>query len=220
MSNMIISKSDSDSILAHFRSGVLKSFQKDEIILRGDIEPSGVYLIRSGYIKAYSISQLGQENLLLIQGEDEIMPLPWALDGPQKLGIFYEAMTEVTILSTSKIDLRSAMGSNSWLTEQILRQLVNTFTVYAQRIQNLGFRIPRERVIACLLDLATRFGRKVSNGTVIDAPVTHQDIGDSINLARETVSRTMLQLSNEGLTSKIGNLIVIKDEFKLQLELG
>ena len=220
MGKMVLSKSDSESIQAHFESGELKRFKKDEIIIQGYGEPKGVYLIKSGFIKAYSVSQLGQENLLLIQGPGEILPMPWALDGQQKLGIFYEAMSDVTVMSSSKINLRSAMGSNSWLTEQILRQLVNAFTVYAQRIQNLGYRVPRERVIACLLDLATRFGEKTDFTTTILAPVTHQDIADSINLTRETTSRAIEKLIKDKLISQENHLFIINDEQKLHAELS
>lgn len=220
MGNMTLNRGDSESITAHFSSGVLKHFLKDEIIVQGDEEPEGVYLVQEGYVKAYSISQKGQQNLLLIHGAKEIMPLPWALDGPQKLGIFYEAMSKVTVLRTSKDDLRSAMGVNAWLTEQILRQLVNTFTVYAQRIQSLGYRLPRERVIACILDLSTRFGQRTADGIVIRAPITHQDIADSINVSRETASRALEQLFQEKLLDQEKHLFVIKKEQKLQAELS
>lgn len=219
MSNMILSNSDSESVIAYFNNGTLKHFPKGEIIVQGNEEPLGVYLIKEGFVKAYSVSQLGQENLLLVQGANEIMPLPWALDGTQKLGIFYEAISDITVLSTSKDGLRDAMGNNAWLTEQILRQLVNAFTVYAQRIQSLGFRLPRERVISCLLDLATRFGYKDGTDIVIGAPITHQDIADSINMTRETASRAIEQLSKDGLLAQKNHLFVIKNEQKLQAEL-
>lgn len=217
---MNLNRGDSESIKAHFSEGVLKHFLKDEIVVQGDEEPEGVYLVQSGYVKAYSISQKGQQNLLLIHGANEIMPLPWALDGPQKLGIFYEAMSKVSVLRTSKDDLRAAMGTNSWLTEQILRQLVNTFTVYAQRIQSLGYRLPRERVIACLLDLNTRFGEREGDYVVIKAPITHQDIADSVNISRETASRVLELLSKEELITQKDHLFIIKNEHKLQAELS
>lgn len=217
---MTLSKDDNESIDSYFREGVTKKFSKGEILVQGDMEPTGVYLIKDGYVKAYSISQLGQQNLLLIHGKNEIMPLPWALDGPQKIGIFYEAMSDVSVLSISKDNLRLAMGRNPWLTEQILSQLVNAFTVYAQRVQNLGFRLPRERVIACLLDLATRFGKADNHSIVINIPITHQDIADSINMTRETASRALGLLFEEKLVSQNEHTFVIRDEAKLQAELG
>jgi CRP-like cAMP-binding protein len=148
------------------------------------------------------------------------MPLPWALDGPQKVGIYYEAISPVATLRTSKDYLRSSMGKNPWLSEQILRQLVNTFTIYAQRIQNLGYRLPRQRAIACLLDLATRFGQKDGHTIVISAPITHQDVADSTNMTRETASRALEGLAEDGFVVQKDHAFVIIDERKMQKELG
>ena len=217
---MTLNRLASESIDAHFDEGTTKRYLKNEIIVQGNEEPSGVFFILEGFIKAYSISQLGQQNLLLIQGKHEILPLPWALDGPQKVGIFYEAMSDVTVKRTSKAALRAAMGSDPWLTEQILRQLVDAFTVYAQRIQSLGFRLPRERIIACLLDLSTRFGQIDAEHITIKAPITHQDIADSTNMTRETASRTIELLVKEKFIFKDGNYFRIDDEDKLQAVLG
>lgn len=219
MANMTLNSRANESIEAYFSEGTSKRYIKNEVIIQGDETPTGVFFILEGYVKAYSISQMGQQNLLLIQGEHEILPLPWALDGPQKIGIFYEAMCDVVVKRNSKAHLRSSMGSNPWLTEQILRQLVDAFTIYAQRIQNLGFRLPRERVIACLLDLSARFGQKMSSNTVIKAPITHQDIADSTNMTRETASRTIEQLIKDKLLHQKNHLFVINDEKVLQAEL-
>ena len=207
-------------ITNHFSGGILKQFSKNEVLIQGDEEPEGVYLIKTGYVKAYTISRTGQINLLLIHGADEIMPLPWALDGAQKLGVYYEAMSDVTIISSSKDDLRKAMASNSWLTEQIMRQLVSTFTVYAQRISSLEYRLPRERVIARLLDLADRFGKPVSEGIVIQAPITHQDIADSINMTRETASRALEQLFHDKYVAQKKHLFMILQAEKMLEELS
>jgi CRP-like cAMP-binding protein len=84
VSNMTISKSHSESIVSHFSEGSLENFSKNDILVQGNEAPTSVFFIQSGYVKAYSISQAGQQNLLLIHGAHEIMPLPWALDGPQK----------------------------------------------------------------------------------------------------------------------------------------
>jgi len=211
---------NNESITAHFMGGRPESFSKGEVIVQGDEQPAGVYFIQSGYAKAYSISSLGQHNLLLIHGANEIMPLPWALDGPQKVGIFYEAMSSLKVLRASKESLRTAMGSEPWLAEQMLRQLVNTFTVYAQRIENLGYRSPRERVIACLLGLADRFGREHTTGITIEAPITHQDVADSINMNRETASRVIEGLAKDGLVSQKDHLFVITSREALRTALS
>ncbi len=181
-------KMKDESIVAHFSDGVLLRFSREETIINGvDDEPEGVYLIKEGFVKACSVSQDGHANLLLVHATGEFIPLPWALDGAHTTGLFYEAMTDVTVLRTSKDSLRSAMGNNTWLSQEVLRQAVDIITVYTQRIQTLEFRSARGRIIAELLNLAERFGRPNGTKVLIDAPVTHQDIADSINMSRETL---------------------------------
>lgn len=205
-----------ESIAAHFSDGLLQYFKKDETIIDDTDEPKGVYLIKKGFVKAYSISHSGHNNLLLIHEVNEFIPLPWALDGAHTTGLYYAAMTDVTVLRASKDKLRSAMGNNSWLSQEILRQAVNILTVYTQRIQALEFRSARGRIIAELLYLAKRFGKQGGKKVLIDAPITHQDLADSINMSRETASRALEVLFKEGLVDQINHMFRVLDVSRLK----
>ncbi len=200
-----------DSITAHFSDGVVMNFSKGETIVSGIGQPEGVYLINNGFIKAYSVSHKGDGNLLLVHEAGEFIPLPWALDGAHTSGLFYEAMTNVTVIRSSKDELRTAMGKNAWLSQEILKQAVNIITVYTQRIQVLEYRTVRGRIIGQLLYLAERFGKNTHAGIIIDVPITHQDIADSINMNRETASRALELLFKEGLVGQQDHLFVVLD---------
>ncbi len=213
-------KSSDESIIAHFSDGLLMNFSNGETIINGLGEPDGVYLIKKGFVKAFSVSKIGHINLLLVHEVDEFIPLPWALDGAHTTGLFYEAMTDVTILRSSKDKLRAAMGNNSWLSQEILKQAVDIITIYTQRIQTLEYRTARERVIAELLNLAERFGDGHGKEIIINAPITHQDIADSINMTRETASRALELLFSEGLIGQKDHLFSVLDLAKLQEALG
>ena len=209
-----------ESIIAHFSDGKLMHFLRKETIINGLDEPAGVYLIKEGFVKAYSVSKMGHGNLLLIHEAGEFIPLPWALDGAHTTGLFYEAMTDVTILRASKDRLRMAMGHNAWLSQEIMKQAVNIITVYTQRIQTLEFRSARGRIIAELLNLAERFGEGHGKEVLINAPITHQDIADSINMTRETATRALVLLSEEGLLGQKDHLFTVLDLPKLQAALS
>lgn len=211
---------EDDSIVAHFSDGLLIHFKKDEVIIQGDEEPEGIYLIKSGFVKAYSISHEGHNNLLLIHKTGEFMPLPWALDGGHTTGMFYCAMTDVDVLRANKNKLRSAMGNNAWLSSEILAQTVNIISVYTQRIQTLEYRSARERIISELIYLSARFGERHGKEMIIRAPITHQDIADSINMSRETASRALEMLSQNGLVGQKDHLFTVNDIHQLQSELG
>jgi CRP/FNR family transcriptional regulator len=209
-----------ESIVAHFSDGVLMKFSSGETIINGLYEPEGIYLIKEGFVKAYSVSQDGHVNLLLIHKADEFIPLPWALDGAHTTGLFYEAMTDVTVLRASKNNLRTAMGNNTWLSQEILKQAVNIITVYTHRIQTLEFRSARGRVIAELIHLSERFGVPHGKQVLIDAPITHQDIADSINMTRESASRALELLFEEGLLGQDDHLFTVLDLPKLHTALS
>ncbi len=204
------------SIVSHFSDGFVMHFKRDETIISGFDEPQGVYLIKKGFVKACSVSQSGHGNLLLIHGEGEFVPLPWALNGYYATGLSYVAMSDVSVLRSSKHELRKALGNNTWLTNEILNQAVNIIAVYTQRIQTLEFRSARGRIIAELLYLGERFGKPVDSGVLIDAPITHQDIADSININRETASPSLEQLFEEGLMGQKEHYFTIPDVRKLQ----
>lgn len=208
-----------ESIIAHFSDGKLMHFTSEETIINGIEDPEGIYLIKKGFVKAYSVSRAGHGNLLLIHQADEFIPLPWALDGAHTTGLYYEAMTDVTVLRASKDKLRDAMGKNTWLSQEILKQAVNIITVYTQRIQALEFRSARGKIIAELLALSERFGEKHGKEVLINAPITHQDIADSINMTRETASRELEQLFEEGLMGQKDHLFTVLDLPKLQAAL-
>ena len=220
LQDLPVGKIKDESIIAHFSDGLLMKFATGETIINGIDEPEGVYLIKKGFVKAYSLSKLGHVNLLLIHEAGEFVPLPWALDGPHTTGLYYEAMSDVTVLRASKEKLRGAMGNNTWLSQEMLKQAVNILTVYTQRIQTLEFRTARGRIIAELLYLAERFGKQSGTVILIDAPITHQDIADSINMTRETASRALELLFEEGLVGQRDHLFAILNLPKLQASLS
>lgn len=213
-------KVESESIAAHFSDGLLMHFVKEETIISGRDEPEGVYLIKDGFVKAYSVSKDGNANLLLVHEAGEFIPLPWALDGAHTTGLYYEAMSDVTVLRASKDKLRSAMGNNTWLSQEVLKQAVNIIAIYSNRIQTLEFRSARGRVISELLNYAERFGKLTGNKVTINAPITQQDIADSINMARETANIALGSLFEEGLVGQEEHLFVILDLPALQAALS
>ena len=176
LAGMPVKRIIDENIIAYFNSGILLHFDNGQTIINGIDEPAGVFLIKTGFVKAFSISHDGHVNLLLIHQVGDFIPLPWALDGAHTTGLYYEAIQGVDVIKASKNKLRTALGNNTWLSQEIMRQTVNIVTVYTQRIQTLEFRSARGRMISELLNLSERFGEKIDQQILINAPITHQDI--------------------------------------------
>ncbi|MBC7459251.1 Crp/Fnr family transcriptional regulator [Candidatus Saccharibacteria bacterium] len=213
-------KAKDESLETYFNDGRTIKYAKGETIIDGLDEPDGVYIIKQGFVKAYTLTKSGQENLLLVHDTGEFIPLLWALDGTHTEGLYYVAMSDVTVLKTTKEKLRSAMSDDKWLSQEILKQSVHIITIYSQRITALQYRTARERIIAELLNLAEMFGKTSGKKVLIDVPITHQDIANSINMTRETASRAFGLLFEEELLSQDEHFFTIVDISKLEKELG
>jgi CRP-like cAMP-binding protein len=213
---MPMKRTKDKSIVSYFSDGLTMQFSAGETIINSFNEPSGVYLIKVGFVKAFSVSLAGNGNLLLIHEVGDFIPLPWALNGANVTGLSYEAMSDVTVIRVSKDKLRDAMGNNQWLSQEILTQTVNVIALYTHRIQTLEFRSARGRIIAELIHLTERFGVSRGFEILIDAPITHQDIADSINMSRETASRALELLFKEGLLGQKDHLFIVLDLPKLR----
>lgn len=203
----------SSSLDSFFRTGQNKRFFAGEVILSGE-EPTGVFYIQSGFVKVYSISDSGDKYVHIIYRPGEIFPLIWALRDVLRR-VFYEAASDISVLQVSKSDFLAYLKNNSEVIREVLDQTVEQFSVYADRLDNLQYRSAHERLVYRLLFLASRFGVKRGNKTIIKAPITHESVAESINLARETVSREIELLEKKHLIGREGGNIVIYDVKKL-----
>jgi len=70
-----------------------------------------------------------------------------------------------------------------------------------------------------LIYLAERFGEAKGKEIAINVTITHHDLADSINMSRETASRSLELLFEEGLLSQDDHTFVIRDPARLQASL-
>lgn len=196
-----------------FAKGRQKQYSAGELMATGEA-PTAVFYILSGFVKVYSISDTGDRYVHLLYKRGEIFPLIWALRDIKRR-VYYEAASSVKALTVPKSDFLEFLKPEKQITYELLDQLVDQFRVYADRLDNLQYKSAHERVIYRLLFLAGRFGMKVDGGVIINAPVTHELIAESVNLTRETVSREIEKLAKQGLVARNGGSILLKDVEKL-----
>ena len=95
----------------------------------------------------------------------------------------------------SRAEFERCIGENPALAIKLisaLTQRVRALTVVVKELALLGVH---ERVVNALLKLARRKGGKL----VVEPRLTHQEIADMVGASREMVSRTMKNLTGDGL---------------------
>lgn len=212
---MLASERQVAALVKLFKGGTKLTYRKGEFIIRPGEAPSAVFYIEEGLVKAYNISKYGEENLLIIRKDHEIFPLIWAITG-QERDIIYQAMVPSTVWRLSPQTYLSFLHNHPAALPPLLDMVTEMYRIHSERLLNLEYRTVRERLISFLLTMANRFGSESDEGTIIEAPLRHQDIASSINASRETASREIAALERKGLIkSKNGN-IILKDIDALQ----
>jgi CRP/FNR family cyclic AMP-dependent transcriptional regulator len=212
---MLATIQQTEELLEIFRrQGSRYTYKKGEFIIRPGEVPSGVFYIESGLVKAYDITKYGEENLLIIRREGEVFPLIWAITG-QERQVIYEAIAPATVWEITRASFIDHITAHPEALAPLLDMTLEMYRIHSERILNLEYRSVRERLISFLITMSHRFGKKTTDGLLINVPLRHQDIASSINASRETTTRELAALERKELLSTSQSLIPLKDLNKL-----
>ena len=73
-----------------------RDYKKGEILIRADDDPQGIFCLREGYIRQYTISKTGTELTLHILQPISFFPMVWAINGTPNV-YYFEALTPVVV---------------------------------------------------------------------------------------------------------------------------
>ncbi|MET1033562.1 MAG: Crp/Fnr family transcriptional regulator [Candidatus Saccharimonadales bacterium] len=198
---MLTTKSQHNALVNLFHQGTRLTYKKGEFVIRPGEIPSGIFYIVKGLVKAYDITKYGEENLLIIRKENEVLGLTWAITG-QSRNIIYSTLAPTELLQINREQFTTFLSSNPEAAMPLIDMLVDMYRMHSDRILTLEYRSVRERLISFLLTTAKRFGEETGNEVVLMVPLKHQDIASSISATRETTSRELATLERQGLISR------------------
>lgn len=216
---MLTTKSQHNALVNLFHQGTKLTYKKGEFVIRPGETPSGIFYVAAGLVKAYDITKYGEENLLIIRKEGEVLGLTWAITGENR-NIIYSTLAPTELFQISREQFVTFLNDNPEAALPLVDMLVDMYRLHSERILTLEYRSVRERLISFLLSTAKRFGEHgehESNTVVLNVPLRHQDIASSISATRETASRELAILERQGLISRDKqSIITLSDIEKLR----
>jgi CRP/FNR family transcriptional regulator, cyclic AMP receptor protein len=202
-----------------FSHGKKIVYKKGEVILRPDDIPQGIYFIQEGYAKEYFITEFGNEHLFALYKAKEIFPIKWTF-GNIRQDTFLQAVINTTVYRVSKQELLAYLKQDRQAVLEINKCMLSFFDLYISRINTLEYTHASFRLVSYLIFLVDRFGKLDSNSCTLNIPITHQDIANSTNITRETVSREFHNLEKKGLATYKNRMIIIHNFDMLKKELA
>jgi CRP/FNR family transcriptional regulator len=190
-----------------------RAVQRNKHVFEDGQKFTSLYAVRSGAIKAYSVDQNGEEQVIgfYLPGElfgldaihnDAYVSSAKALETSAVCELPY---TQVTELSAKIHNLQAHMYKT-------LSKEINTDQQFHRLLSK---KTAEERISTFLQNLSERYQRRKLSPTSFRLPMSRTDIGNYLGLAVETVSRVFTRLQQNGILKVDGKELQILDLGKL-----
>lgn len=174
--------------------GVLRSFQKDEMIVKMGQKLIHSYLIMQGSVKVCRESENGSEFLVAFLKTGESFAMTICEDNPpetkKSLVTLYAVKTTYVLCLPLYYKDMLAKKFDSWY-NYMLSTSIMYYGFYLKVIDNIAFKNLDRRIEFFLEGLSI-----TTNSKYIHA--THKEIANSLNCSREAVSRQLKAMQESG----------------------
>lgn len=190
---------------------ISKTYKKGQIVFfEGDVSDK-LYVIKKGKIKVFKYTKEGKEQILYILSEgDFIGDLSLLKKGEFKFNA--EALEDISMCILTKDDFDIILRKNPEIALQILQIVHDRIVKLEGLIQGLSTKDIEARVAGLLLSFINDFGVPTDDGVELELPLSREDMANYIGVTRETISRKLSSLQEEGIIDLVGNKkIIIKN---------
>jgi CRP-like cAMP-binding protein len=180
--------------------GTFKTISKGgNVLFQGEI-PRSVMMVRSGIVRAYTITSTGEERTVSLHGDGDLLPLTWVLGSTNNSLFYYEAVTDCRIFQVPKPAFTAFLTAKPERTASLLSQTATIYTSLLLRITGLEQSRAIEKIGFTLYYLLFTRGKEISPGLYkIDVRLSHALFGSLVGLTRESTAKNMKQLRDKGI---------------------
>jgi CRP/FNR family transcriptional regulator len=195
---------------------IKRQYKKGQVIFfEGDISDR-LYIINRGKVKVYTYNKEGREQILYILSDGDFIGDLSLLKRGQ-LQFNAEAIEDVDICILTKQDFDNMVTRNPQITLKMLEVVHDRIISLERLVQTLSTKDVDARIAGLLLSFSKDFGESADSGIKINLPLSREEMANYIGVTRETISRKLTSMQDEGLIELVGNrVILILDIEKLE----
>jgi CRP/FNR family transcriptional regulator len=193
-----------DELLA---GAATRRYEKGETLFLEGEHCKGLFLVQSGVIKIYKLSESGKEQILtLARSGDSVAELPLFDDGPYPASA--SAMEDSTLLFIPAATFNELLLKRPQLCRSIITALAQRLRKLVGLVEDLSLRHVRERLARLLIE-------ESGGKRVFRLAYTNEELAARLGSVRDVVSRTLSALQADGLIRLEGRRVEILDPREL-----
>ncbi|MBX2956208.1 MAG: Crp/Fnr family transcriptional regulator [Cyclobacteriaceae bacterium] len=205
-----ISQKDYDTIVS---SGVTHVYRKGEVIFREGGIPTGIFYINKGWVKKYTLTHKGAEQIFYICGEGEILGYH-ALLGENLYPDSAATIADSEIAFIPKEAFLKVIHHSVLLSNRLLKALGKEFTLSISSMTHLATKTVKERLAINLLILDEKYKAvgKVDRPEIV---MSRTDFASLVGTAKETLVRLLQEFAQAGMIEKTSQSVKVISRKKL-----
>jgi len=195
---------DLEEIASHL---IERRFPRNATVMEEGLTGDYMYLIGEGRVKVTKLSEDGREKILEMLGEGAFVGEMALLDqGPRSATV--KTLVPSVLLALSRHDFLALLRNNSDLALHVIQELTRRLRETDEQASSLSFLRVKDRTKGLLRRLA-----EAPEGERRRTPtLTHQQIADMIGTSRETVTRVVKELKQDGWLAQEGKQYLVPAE--------
>jgi CRP-like cAMP-binding protein len=188
-----------------------RQFAKREVVLQKGGAGDSLLFLLSGQLQVIDVTEDGRAiGLRMLQPGDFLGEIAVINDSTRSASVV--AMTEVLVAFLPAATAMHLFSHSPSVAKHMLRHLAQKIQRDSEFRALLSINNTSRRIYTFLVLMQ----KKNPDGTVVENLPTHQDIANMINTSRETVTRALLTLVQQGIVQKEPHRLIIKNPDALQ----
>lgn len=183
--------------------------QKGAMIYAMDDEVDSLFVVHSGRVKIYRLSDTGKEQVLRVLRSGDFLG-ELALFNHSPMSDYAEALEESSMCVIDGTALKELMRKYPSIAFKILEELSKRLDKTEQLLEEISLHSVERRLAQALLDLSVGV-------TEVELEMSKRDWASQIGMTGETLSRKLTAFQDRGFIEQIGQRrILIKDRDGLE----
>ncbi len=184
-----------------------RRFPKNKTIVEEGLPGDYMYVICEGQVKVTKLSGDGREKILELLDAGDFFGEMSLLDNAAR-SASVKTLIESRVLALARNDFLGLLRRSPDIAMAVIQELTRRVRQVDEQASALSFQRVKERAQGLLVRLARDESR--SPGRLATPPLTHQQIADMIGTSRETVTRVIKGLKEQGWLEQEGKQYLVQ----------
>ncbi len=193
----------SKSVSRLFEKARARTYPKNQLIHYQGDPLSHIYLIKKGFIKAYTILDSGDTRTILILAKNDIFPLAFSASlnwENYKIMYFYQSLSDTELLTLPSDEFKNEIETDPELLNIYTNYLAASNEAILNQLEVMKNKKAIDKVSMLLPYLISRSGKEIKPGIYeLELKLSHQEVADLSGVTRETTTTLIKQLEEEGI---------------------